>query len=161
MIEVRKFRDEDAEQVAKIMFKAFKTFLGDRIKEEDFNAEDYRKTSNVKSARSETISFVAVDGERVVGYLKVVAGANGLGSLDVIGVEPEYFSKGIGPMLFAEADKFWKEKNMRKISTCVSAHNKKALMYYIKNDFIPEGYRRDHFFEGVDEIILGRFMKKS
>lgn len=161
MIEVRKFRDADAEEVALIMFNAFKSFLGDRIKEEDFNAEDYRKTSNVKSARSETVSFVAVDGERVAGYLKVVAGTNGLGSLEVIGVDPEYFSKGVGSILFAEADKFWKERNMRKISTCVSAHNKKALMYYIKNGFIPEGYRRDHFFEGVDEIILGRFMKKS
>jgi hypothetical protein len=33
-------------------------------------------------------------------------------------------------------------------------------MYYLKHDFIPEGYRKDHFIEGVDEIVLGRFLKK-
>ncbi|OQA85732.1 MAG: putative acetyltransferase [Lentisphaerae bacterium ADurb.Bin242] len=161
MIRIRKFKAGDAEPVAAIMFKAFKSFLGTRIKQEDFTAEYYRKTSNLKASHSETVSFVAHDGEKVVGYLKVAAGNNGLGSLESIGIAPEYFSKGIGSMLFAEADKFWQMKKMRKISTCVSAHNRKALIYYIKNGFIPEGYRRDHFFEGVDEIILGRFMKKA
>lgn len=161
MIKVRKFKAEDAEQVAEIMFRAFESFLGDRIKKEKFTAERYRTSSNLKTPDSETLSFVACDGTRVVGYLKVVAQSNGLGSLEVIGIDPGYFSQGIGSMLFAEADKFWQRKKMRKISTCVSAHNKKAIIYYIKNGFIPEGYRRDHFFEGVDEIILGRFMNRG
>ena len=40
-------------------------------------------------------------------------------------------------------------------------HNKKAVMYYLKHDFVPEGYCKDHFREGVDEIILGRFLKST
>ncbi len=32
-------------------------------------------------------------------------------------------------------------------------------MYYLKHDFIPVGYQKDHFFAGVDEIILDRFLK--
>ena len=34
-------------------------------------------------------------------------------------------------------------------------------MYYIKHDFVPESYCRDHFRPEVDEIILGRFLKNS
>jgi ribosomal protein S18 acetylase RimI-like enzyme len=161
MICVREFRDGDAESVAALMLKAFQSFLGARARAEDFTAGVYKNTSKMRDARAETLSFVAADGGRIAGYLKVVAGVNGLGALDVIGVDPEYFSKGVGSMLFDEAEKFWRAKNQRKISTCVSAHNKKAIIYYLKHDFIPEGYRRDHFFEGVDEIILGRFMKKA
>ena len=41
----------------------------------------------------------------------------------------------------------------------LTAHNKRALMYYSKNGFIPEGYQRDHFKVGVDEIILGKFFR--
>jgi len=67
---------------------------------------------------------------------------------------------GAGKLLMCRAEKFWKARGMRKISTCVSAHNRRALLYYIKNGFVPEGYRRDHFKKGIDEIILGRFLKK-
>ena len=162
-LKVRKFREQDAMQVSRVMITAFKTFLKEKFTKDDeerFSPSFWRRTGQAKDKFSQTVSFVVVDGKKVVGYMKAVANRNGLGSLDVVGVNPEYFGKGVGKLLIQNGEKFWKSKNMRKISTCVSAHNKRALLYYIKNGFVPEGYRRDHFEKGVDEIILGKFIKQ-
>ena len=77
----------------------------------------------------------------------------------MVRVAPECHARGIGSLLMARAEAFWTEHKQREIHTCVSAHNQKALMYHLKHDFIPEGRCRDHFLDGVDEIMLGRFLK--
>ena len=79
----------------------------------------------------------------------------------MVGVAPDYFGKGVGAILMQAAEGFWTKKKQRKISTCVSAINQRALIYYIKHGFIPEGYCRDHFRRGVDEIVLGRFLRNN
>ena len=118
-------------------------------------------SGQVENALMTTRMYVAVSDGAVVGVIKVTARANGLGILDCIGVDPACHAQGIGSLLMSRAETFWAEHCQRKIDTCVSAHNKKALMYYLKHDFIPEGYRRDHFLQGVDEIILGRFLQQG
>lgn len=53
--------------------------------------------SSGKTEHSVTRSFVAEDGGRVIGYLCVSANTKcGLGVLNVIGVDPDTFSKGCG-----------------------------------------------------------------
>ncbi len=105
------------------------------------------------------VSYVAVEDGRVIGYIRGSVKKCGLGSLEVVGVSPNAFSKGVGTALMKELEKFWRRHKMRKVYTCVSAHNTKALIYYIRNGFVPEGYQRNHFRDGVDEIMLGRFLK--
>jgi len=159
----RKFQERDARQVSKLMRAAFRSFLGERYTQDldsQFSPSVLAKTSLAKSRFSQTVSFVAIDGLSVVGYVKVTADRNGLGSLQVIGVDPDCFGKGIGDLLMTEAERFWATKEQRKISTCVSAMNRRALIYYIKHGFVPEGYCRDHFIPGVDEVILGRFLQR-
>jgi ribosomal protein S18 acetylase RimI-like enzyme len=160
---IRKFRAEDSKAASRVMTRAFMSFLGARVKEKDlhyFFPAVLRKVSFGKGYGSETVSYVAVEGAKVIGYVRLTASKTGLGSLEVIGVDPDYFGTGAGERLMQASEKYWKRKNMRKISTCVSAHNARALVYYVKHGFIPEGYRRDHFREGIDEIILGKFLKK-
>jgi len=103
--------------------------------------------------------FVAEENGRILGVVKVTAATNGLGCFDYVGVDPVCHARGIGALLMAQAERFWQEHRQRKIHTCVAANNKKAIMYCLKHDFVPEGYCRDHFRPGVDEIILGRFLK--
>ena len=162
-MQVRKFKEEDAEAVSEIMNAAFYAFLGDRMDEFDrksFSPEVLKRISNCSNSDGGSASFVAEDGGEIVGYIRGTAkNIIGLGSLEVVGIKPDIFSKGVGTALMKELEKFWRDNGMRKISTCVSAHNTRALIYYIKNGFVPEGYRRDHFKVGVDEIILGRFLK--
>ncbi len=162
-MELRRFQPEDAVEVSKIMRVAFRSFLGDRWTEKDdrhFSPEAFRETSNRKDLFSETASFVAEEAGEILGYIKGTAADNGLGTLEVVGVSPSHFGKGIGAALMRALEEFWVSKDVRKVSSCVSAHNTKALIYYIKHGFIPEGYRRDHFRVGVDEIILGKFLEK-
>ena len=101
---------------------------------------------------------MAVDGKTILGYICGTAGDSGLGSLEVVGVDPESFHKGVGKTLMSRLEQFWRENKQRKVRTCVSAQNTRALIYYISNGFIPAGYRKDHFRPGVDEIDLDRFL---
>ena len=158
---IRKFKPEDSKKVSKIMIEAFKSFLGDKfdkLNSKSFSPEILRKVSNSKSYDGEVVSYVAEEKGEILGYIRGTAHINGLGGLEVVGVDTVSFHKGVGARLMKELEKFWIRKKQRKVSTCVSAHNKRALIYYIKNGFVPEGYRRDHFKVGVDEVILGRFL---
>ena len=122
--------------------------------------KNLKKNANTRDSFHKSKILIAEENGKIIGVVKVGAGTNGLGSFDYVGVDPECHAHGVGSFLMNKAEEFWAERNQRKIGTCVSAHNKKAVTYYLKHDFIPEGYRKDHFFEGVDEIILGRFLKK-
>jgi ribosomal protein S18 acetylase RimI-like enzyme len=160
-IAIRTFRPADAEQASVLMVAAFRSFLKRKFPAsltKHFAADNLAKGSLQRSTEAETIAFVAVDGVRVVGFIRVTASSSGLGSLDVVGVDPAYFGQRVGDPLMKRAERFWRRWRQRKISTCVSSHNRKALLYYIRNGFVPEGFRPDHFIEGVHEIPLGRFL---
>jgi len=160
-IAVRVFRPEDAEQVSKVMTASFlsfsKTSDPKRIKER-FAPSYWVKTSLIKEKFSETKSFVAVEGKKIVGYIKAIAMDGGLGSLEIVGVDPASFGKGVGDLLMKAATRFWIGKKLRKISTCVSSHNTKGMIFYIRHGFVPEGFRPNHFHDGVHEIPLGKFL---
>ncbi|OQA87898.1 MAG: putative acetyltransferase [Lentisphaerae bacterium ADurb.Bin242] len=160
-VTVRNFEERDAERVARIMFESFKTFLGDRIKEPE-TPDYWIQCSTRDFAHSVTRSFVAESDGKVIGYLCATANTkNGLGTLNVIGVDPACFAQGCGSALFAAADAFWRGLGMRKIYTCTSHVNLRAQAYYKKMGFVEEGRLKDHFHEGIDEIQLSKFMKKG
>ncbi len=160
-VRVRKFREEDAGEVSEILRRAFKSFLGEKFDKTDerHSSPQAVKQRNKKDSFSETVSYVATENGKTVGYISGTANISGFGSLEVIAVDPECFSRNIGRQLFHVLEKFWIKKNLRKAETCVSAHNKRALIFYLRNGFIPVGYRKDHFKTGVDEILLDKFIK--
>ena len=160
-MKVRRFQQRDAKRASEVLRAAFRSYLAERFTkeiEDQFAPSVLAANSLARGKGSETASFVVVDGEQVVGYIKVSSSRTGLGSLQIIGVDPDYFGRGVGAQLMKAAEGFWARKEQRKISTCVSAMNQRALIYYIKHGFVPEGYCRDHFICGVDEIMLGRFL---
>ena len=164
MVAIRPFEAKDAPRCTEINLAAFKSFLAEKIGADHeffkihFTPELMLKSAASKDDLSERATFVAEEDGKIVGLVTVSASKLGLGSFESVAVAPDCFSKGVGTLLMRTAETFWAERQQRKIATCVSAHNKKALMYYLKNDFIPEGFQRDHFLPGVDEIILGRFL---
>lgn len=140
-MQVREFEERDAGQVARIMFESFRTFLGERMEKDAPESEAYWiRCSSGKTEHSVTRSFVAEDGGRVIGYLCVSANTKcGLGVLNVIGVDPDTFSKGCGRALFHAAESFWKELKMRKIYTCTSHINLRAQAFYKRWDLPRRG----------------------
>lgn len=154
---VRLFKKSDAEILSKIAFDGFKTFLKDKVTEM-VPPEDWIEIAETSNRTQENAIFVAEEGGAVKGFLSATANLKRrLGTLNNIAVDPEWHAKGIGHALFLEAEKFWIERKMRKVCTCVSSINPKAQIYYIKQGFTPEGIRKDHFFDGVDEISMAKF----
>jgi len=154
---VRLFKKSDAETLSKISFDSFKTFLKDKMTEM-VPPEEWIETAGISNKTQENAIFVAEEDGVVKGFLSATANLKRrLGTLNVVAVDPEFHTKGIGRALFAEAEKFWTQRNMRKVWTCVSSINPQAQIYYIKQGFTPEGIRKDHFFDGIDEISMAKF----
>lgn len=154
---VRLFKNNDAKVLSEILFNSFKTFLKDKITEM-VPSEEWEEMTKSTNKNIENAIFVAEQDGVAKGFLSATADLkHRLGTLNVIGVDPECHAKGIGTALFAEAEKFWTKRKMRKVWTRVSSINSKAQIYYIKQGFTPEGLNKDHFHDGIDEINLAKF----
>jgi len=158
-VRIRRFADADAEAVSKIMFDSFMTFLAEHMKGDAPRSPEYwRKCVGGSGEDVEIAGFVAEDGGRIVGFLHAsVMKKYRLGCLVQIGVAPDCVAKGVGTALFREAETFWNDRRVRKVHVCVSSHNTRALFFYLKQGFRPEGVQREHYFPGVDEINLAIF----
>ena len=157
---VRDFQPEDAAAVSQIMYESFRSYLGDRIDTPSPRPAQYwiDCSTPCRNAEVETRAFVGELDGQVVGYISVTALLlRRLGVLNRVGVDVNCFGHGIGSALFQAADKFWRERRMRKVHTCVSSINPRALAYYKKQGFHEEGILRDHFFPGVDEHQMALF----
>ena len=161
VINVRVFRPEDAAAASVVMQEAFRSFLpgkkGERVLAH-FSPENLQQACTYRHPNAATVSYVAECGGEIVGFVRGSVNECGFGTLGVIGVSPSHFHRGVGTALMKRMVAFWRKRKMRKASTCVSAHNGRALVFYLKNGFVPVGYRRDHFIEGVDEVLLDRFL---
>ena len=159
---IRRFEDRDAARVAEIMYDSFKTVFGKMWETETKGDGSYWK-EHARIERPDYIatSFVAVqDDGKVIGFLHVDANLKrGLGILHSIGVDPAAFARGVGTALVTEAEKFWRSRRMRKIYTCTSHINQRALAFYKHMGFHEEGLLKSHFFDGIDEIQLAKFYK--
>ena len=160
MITIREFQAADAAGASIVYFESFKTYLKERMEQDaPHPAEYWEKAMKYNHTGDyENISFVAVRDNRIIGCISIAAALKRrLGTLVRIGVLPECAGAGVGRMLFESAEKFWQERNMRKIATCVSSINPTALKFYQRCGFHVEGILKDHFFEKVDEYQLAKF----
>jgi ribosomal protein S18 acetylase RimI-like enzyme len=146
------------------MIEAFRSFLPARGRQqvfEGFAPDRLRGASTYGQKDALTASYVAVHAGKVVGYVSGGADPFGFGTLSVIGVDPRHFHRGVGSALIRRMMSFWRQRGMRKVSTSVSAHNSRALVFYLKHGFRPVGYQRDHYLEGMDEVLLDRFLTEG
>ena len=88
--------------------------------------------------------IVAVDGERIVGYITVyVAGQADYWAVKTVGhisglmVQQEYRRKGIATALLAAAKKFFAEKAAKYYTVFTAVENRAALEFYARNGLAP------------------------
>jgi ribosomal protein S18 acetylase RimI-like enzyme len=156
-IAVRSFRPGDGTAASTVMVAAFKTFIPPghwRTVFAGFAPESLEATSRGDGVAA----YVAESGGRIVGYARGTVSPFGFGTLSVIGVDPGHLHQGVGSLLMRRMLAYWRRHRMRKVSTCVSAHNGRAFRFYLSHGFRPVGYQQDHFMVGVDEILLDRFL---
>lgn len=160
-ISVRKFEEKDAPRVAVIMYESFKTVFKERWeKEKPGNDDNWKENTDIETPDRIATAFVAELDGKVIGFLHIDVHIKwGLGVLHSIGVDPGVFARGVGKAMVAEAEKLWRKHRMRKVYTCTSHINSRALAFYKSLGFEEEGLLKNHFFDGVDEIQLAKFYK--
>jgi predicted N-acetyltransferase YhbS len=87
-------------------------------------------------------SLVAEEDGTVVGFVMgaVYIGEYGIsqvGTLDTIGVDPDYQHKGIGQLLVKEFMDHLKAIGVEKINTLVDANDSKMMHFFTANHFSP------------------------
>jgi RimJ/RimL family protein N-acetyltransferase len=108
--------------------------------------------------------LLAEEGGRPVGFLEATGGAfrrNRHVAHLVIGVLEEHAGRGIGTALIAEAQRWARERGIRRLELTVETHNRAARALYEKMGFAVEGTRKDAMLvDGsyVDEYYMARLL---
>lgn len=133
-ITIRKMQPRDAAEVSRISSSITRG-----------NQTDYQDIIE-KQAKSEAdFSFVAIKGDRLVGYCisQLLAGSFGT-SLSAwvahFGVEPDFMGQGIGEMLAHETLKHYKDMGVKSVYTSVGWDSTDMLSF-----FKTLGFKRSDF----------------
>ena len=108
--------------------------------------------------------LLAEEGGRPVGFLEATGGAfrrNRHVAHLVIGVLEEHAGRGIGTALMVEAQRWARERGIRRLELTVETHNRAARALYEKMGFAVEGTRKDTMrVEGssVDEYYMAKLL---
>lgn len=124
----------------------------DKYLADSFNLEKLTEELNDRNS----LFYFAIDGEQVIGYLKVNFGEsqtelNDSQSLEIerIYTLKEYHGKGVGQLLYNEALRIAGEKGARYVWLGVWEKNERAIRFYRKNGFTE--FDKHIFRLGSDE----------
>jgi N-acetylglutamate synthase-like GNAT family acetyltransferase len=107
--------------------------------------KDYykEKVEKITSKKDEIISFVALDGNKVIGFIigDIYIGEYGLKEraavIDTIGISPNYQGFGIAKKLFKEFLNSIKKLGIRNIYTIVDWEDYDLLKFFHEEGFTP------------------------
>ncbi|MEX0791360.1 MAG: GNAT family N-acetyltransferase [Actinomycetota bacterium] len=105
----------------------------------------------------QTAAIVAVDGGAVVGQLTTTRNRNIYAHTAEIGmsVQSEYRGKGVGAGLIEGAGDWSRIFGVEKLVLNVVPQNTRAIRFYEKMGFVPEGHRQKHakLSYGYEDLI--------
>ena len=158
-MELRKAEIEDAEEIGKVLMQSYNI---KSIEEGIYVFKD-----EINKGCNYIVAYDNEIGGKIVGLISwVVRGLlkHELVELDRIAVLPKYKGKGVAMKLFntlkKDSQKFYKAKEykLRKIYLCVHANNLRAQSFYEKLGFQYEATLKNHYYNGVDEMIFSLFI---
>jgi len=127
---------------------------------EGWNGEQFNKTTESVLREEEASSalnvFLAVDGERAVGYCSLMRDQNEPDALYValLNVRPEYHGRKIGKALMLRALERTRELGVPKLFLHTWAGNTKAVPLYKKVGFFWEdGYHGTHLLNFMPHVL--------
>lgn len=115
--------------------------------------EKYREHIVDELEENPDLAFVAVDKDRVVGYVQGDTRGSKT-TLEDIAVAREYQGKGVGQELLKTELTALKKRGVKMVFAEVHYKNAGAIPFYYKNRFRISGFLQDYFGEGDDAIIL-------
>ena len=135
-INIRLMKADDFEAVVGIDEKVLKTTRSEYYEmkfEKFFQTKDYLPASLVAETEDGTVvGFVM--GELFMGEFGIFREE---GTLDTIGVDPDYRHQGIGKRLIEEFFDHLREMGVQKIHTLVDWNDSKLVQFFRANEFIP------------------------
>ncbi len=142
-IVIRPMREDDIEIVSEIAMLA----------NPHAEKEKYREHILDELRSNPDFSFVAVGGEKVVGYVQGdIRGA--MAALEDLAVAKEYQGKGVGTQLLSVELEALKKRGSKIVIAEVHYRNAEAIPFYYKHGFRLSGCAQDFFGIGHDAIIL-------
>ena len=132
--------------------------------ERKFTAEQQEQMIHRFIENKYTTIFVAVEEERIVGFI-LVSGNNiqrkrHVASI-VIGILQEYSGRGIGTRLFKEVEKWARLQDVWRLELTVMAHNTRAQALYKKLDLRKKVSKELLIIDGknIDEYEMAKLLK--
>jgi ribosomal-protein-alanine N-acetyltransferase len=121
--------------------------------------QKYREHILSELEQNPDLSFAAIDGQKVVGYVQADT-RNGEAMLEDIAVAREYQRKGIGKRLLDKELRALKRKGVKIVFAEVHYKCAPAIPFYYKHDFRMSGFSQDFFGIGHDAVILKLVLNK-
>lgn len=134
-IHIRLMKAEDFDAVVRIDEKVLQSPRPEYYKmkfEKLFLSSDYIPTSLVAEENGKVIGFIM--GEIFIGEFGI---SKEIGSLDTIGVDPDYQKKGIGELLITEFVAHLKSLGVEKLQTLVDWNDTRLVHFFTASKFIP------------------------
>jgi ribosomal-protein-alanine N-acetyltransferase len=142
-IAVRPMREEDLETVSELAMLA----------NPHATKEKYHQHVVDELQENPDLSFVAVDGEMVVGFVQ--GDTRGpMTTVEDLAVAKEYQGKGVGNELLSVELEALRKKGARVVVAEVHCKNARAIPFYYKHGFRISGCLQDYFGIGHDAIVL-------
>ncbi len=113
----------------------------------------YREHISDELEENPSLSFVAVDKGKVVGYAQADV-RNSLSVLEDIAVANDHQGRGIGRLLLEKELAVLKSQGVKIVLAEVHQSCSSAIPFYYKYGFRISGCAQDHFGVGHDAIIL-------
>ncbi len=96
---------------------------------------------------------VAVEGERIVGYLGVMYVMDEL-HVNTLGTLPGYEGRGVATSLMEEAWAVAKERGVRRATLEVAVSNTRAQGLYFRFGFSPVGVRKNYYERTQEDALV-------
>jgi len=119
--------------------------------------EKYREHILDELKENPDLSFVAVDGEKVVGYVQADVKGE-IAVLEDIVVEEKHQKKGIGRLLLIKELETLKRKGVKAVFAEVHYKCSASIPFYYRFNFRISGFSQDYFGIGHDAMILKKLM---
>jgi ribosomal protein S18 acetylase RimI-like enzyme len=118
-----------------------------RVAEEAFTEYSPQAATHTLSMVRQLTSFIAVRGERRVGFMAIDTSRSGLASLQAIAVLREERGRGLGQQLMTAFEDFARSEGALRLQLCTADSNLAALSLFLRCGFhisrrMPRFYAR-------------------
>lgn len=164
---IRQVQLEDAKNLAGLIQQLEKEspFMLYEAGERELSEKAQRKMIRSVLQQANATILVAVENERLAGYLIAIGGTarkNKHSAYIVIGVLREHQGKGIGTALFQELENWALQNGLHRLELTVITENIAGVKLYEKAGFQQEGVKRDSLYMNgkyVNEYYMSKILE--